>query len=638
MSEGHIFVVEDEGIVSLDIQNRLRRAGYTIAGTAPSGLEAISKAAVTRPDLVLMDIKLQGDMDGIEAARQLKEQLNAPIIYLTAYADEETLKRAQLTEAFGYLLKPFKERELVATIQMALIRHRLEQQLKESEQWFSTTLRSIGDAVIATDENGRIKFMNPLAEALTGWEQAAAKGLDATQIFRIIDATTRQINPSPVMQVLQTGKTVFLQNNTLLLARDGREIPIDDSAAPIQNDRGITIGVVLTFRDVTERKQAERVLLQAHKMESLGVLAGGVAHDFNNLLVAILGQASLALVKSPKDGAANQHLEKAIKAAEQAADLTRQLLAYSGRGQFSRQPLRLNELIQNNQQLLGASIPKEIHVQLDLDPSLPYIEADPSQMQQVVMNLILNAAEAIGNQAGSVTLRTGTQTITAADSYYWRHTGAPLPPGRYVLLEVSDTGCGIEPAKISAVFEPFFTTKPNGRGLGLAAILGVVRGHDGGLHLESKPGYGTTFKLLFPVSQHEPPVISEVTAVATPTENPGKVLVIDDESYVHDLVIDTLALEDIEVLAALGGMDGVQLYQEHQDEIGLVLLDLSMPDMSGADVFQNIRAINPAVKVVLTSGFDKEDVMRRTEWQGLTDFLQKPYNLSTLIDTVQRNL
>lgn len=638
MSKGHIFVVEDEGIVSLDIQNRLLRAGYTIAGAASSGPEAISKVSVTRPDLILMDIKLHGDMDGIATAHQIQVRLNVPIIYLTAYADEETLKRANLTAAYGYLLKPFKERELIATIQMTLTRYRLEQQLKESQQWFSTTLRSIGDAVIATDAQGRIQFMNPLAERLTGWEQETAVGLDASQVFRIVDATTLQEKFCPVAEVLQTGKISLSQNSTLLQSASGREIPIDDSAAPILNDQGITTGVVLTFRDVTERKHAEQLLLQAHKMESLGILAGGVAHDFNNLLVAIIGQTSLALTKSPAHSEVNQHLQKAVHAAEQAAELTRQLLAYSGRGQFRRQPLHLNTLIQNNQQLLSASIPKHIRIQLDLDPSLPFIDADPAQMQQMVMNLILNATEAIGNQPGTVTLRTTTKTFDAAHHPDWQHPREPLPPGQYVLLEVRDTGCGIAAAVMPNIFDPFFTTKPQGRGLGLAAILGIVRGHKGGLRLESEPGQGATFQFAFPVSNYVPQTAEERPTAVTPANSSGKVLVIDDETYVHELVTDCLALENIEVLAALGGIEGLNRYQGHQDEISLILLDLSMPDMSGAETFRKLREINPAVKIVLTSGYDKDDVLGPTEWQGLTDFLQKPYNLSTLIDMVKRHM
>lgn len=638
MNKTHILVVEDEGIVALDIQNRLKRSGYVVAGVASSGPEAIRKAREVKPHLVLMDIKLKGDMDGIEAAQHINSQLDIPVVYLTAYADETTLKKANLAGPFGYLLKPFKERALVATIQMALSRHQLEQRLKESEQWFSTTLKSIGDAVIATDNQGCIKFMNPLAEMLTGSNQTEAVGVESEKIFKIIDDTTRKNNPSPVEQVLRTGEVVFLQNNTLLLAEGGKETPIDDSAAPILDNKGNIIGVVLVFRDVTERKQAQRAMLQTQKLESLGVLAGGVAHDFNNLLVAILGQVELALAKSTADSPVRNHMEKAVRAAEQAAELTNQLLAYSGRGQFERQPINLNDLVRNNQQLFAVSLPKNVQVLLELEESLPLIEADPSQMQQVIMNLLLNAAEAIGEHNGTVTIRTGTQEVTTADEHLWKHTGDQLTSGNYFSLEVCDTGCGMETETLSKIFDPFFTTKINGRGLGLAAVLGIVRGHGGGLTIDSKPDQGTTFNLVFPFSVIEPVAMDEVISAVEGETHSGQALVIDDELYVLEAVTDILMSAGIQVMTAPNGLAGLVLYRKHAADINLVLLDLSMPGMNGAETFQKLREINPQVKVLLSSGYDKEVVDRRFDWQGLAGFIQKPYNLSVLIDTVKRHL
>ena len=636
MKKIHVLVVEHEGIVALDIQNRLRRSGYAVAGVASSGSEAIRKAVELQPDLVLMDINLQGEMNGIEATKNINSQLDIPIIYLTAYADEATLKKANQAAPFGYLLKPFKERELVATIQMALSRHRLEQQIRESEQWFSTTLSSIGDAVIATDNQGCIKFMNPLAEMLTGWNQTEAVGVESEKIFKIIDATTRETNSSPVEKVLRTGEIAFLQNNTLLIAKGGKETPIDDSAAPILDNKENIIGVVLVFRDVTERKRMQKANLQAQKLESLGVLAGGVAHDFNNLLVAILGQTSLALAKAPSDSPVRNHIEKAVRAAEQAAELTNQLLAYSGRGQFERRAINLNELVRNNQQLFDASFQKNVQVQLELAESLPFIDADPSQMQQVIMNLLLNAADAIGEQTGTVTIYTRVQEVTVEDKNFGKHTGEQLSPGSYVSLEVRDNGIGMDPETMSRVFEPFFTTKPHGRGLGLAAILGILRGHKGGLTIDSRLDEGTNFNLMFPLSDFEPVIIDEIPSTVEKRGGVGQILVIDDELYVLEVVTDILMDEGIQVMTASDGLSGLALYQEHAADIDLVLLDLSMPVMNGAETFKKLREINPQVRVLLSSGYDKEVVNRRfDDWQGLAGFLQKPYNLSVLNETIK---
>lgn len=255
-----ILVVEDEHIVAMDLMTRLRNLGYEVPDSASSGEEAIEKAGRWRPDLVLMDIFLNGEMDGVQAAGRIRSQYNIPIIYLTAYADSSTLQRAKVTEPFGYVLKPFEERELLTTIEMALYKYRIEQRLMDSERWLATTLKSIGDGVVATDQDGRIKFMNPVAEALTGWKQEEALGKSLVEVFRLVSASTRQPLDNPVNRVLMQGAVVGLSTGAILLSRDGRETPVYDSTAPIKDDDGSITGVVLVFNDITERKRAEEAL------------------------------------------------------------------------------------------------------------------------------------------------------------------------------------------------------------------------------------------------------------------------------------------------------------------------------------------------------------------------------------------
>jgi len=260
MTQARILVVEDESIVALHIKSILESAGYTVSALASSGEEAIQRAADTHPDLVLMDIKLRGPMDGIQAAEQIRTRLNIPVIYLTAFADEATLQRAKITEPFGYLLKPFEEPELQISIEMALYKHQMERRLQESERWLATTLRSIGDAVIATDAAGRIKFMNLVAEALTGWPQSEALGEDLNRVFRIVSVVSEQQDASvrdPVSKAIREGVTVHLAHH-LLITRNGGEVPIGDNAAPIRDEVGNIIGAVLVFRDISERVQAEK--------------------------------------------------------------------------------------------------------------------------------------------------------------------------------------------------------------------------------------------------------------------------------------------------------------------------------------------------------------------------------------------
>jgi PAS domain S-box-containing protein len=263
MSATKILIVEDERIVARDIQNRLTRLGYAVVGVTRFGEEAVPLAAGLRPDLVLMDVRLEGAMDGVTAAQEIRDRLQLPVVYLTAYADEETLQRARVTEPFGYVLKPFEERELRTVIEMALYKHQAERKLRASERRYAITLASIGDGVIATDEMARVGFLNPVAASLTGWAPAEAVGQPLAEVFRIIDEQTRQAAENPVAKILREGKVIGLANHTTLLARDGREIPIEDSGAPIIDDKGTVTGSVLVFHDVSERRRAEQALRQS---------------------------------------------------------------------------------------------------------------------------------------------------------------------------------------------------------------------------------------------------------------------------------------------------------------------------------------------------------------------------------------
>ena len=252
-----LLIVEDEGIVALNIQNRLQGLGYSVVATVSSGEEAIQVAGETRPDLILMDIKLDGKVDGIEAAAEIHRLFHLPVVYLTAYTNDETLNRAKLTEPYGYILKPFEARDLCTTIEVALYKYQMEQQLREREQWLATTLKSIGDAVITTDTEGLVTFMNPVAEALTRWRLEEVIGNDLTRVFQTINEKTRAVVENPVLLALQQGITVGLENHTLLVTKDGAEIPIDDSAAPIKDEVGKILGAVLVFHDNIEKQQSE---------------------------------------------------------------------------------------------------------------------------------------------------------------------------------------------------------------------------------------------------------------------------------------------------------------------------------------------------------------------------------------------
>ena len=265
MSETRILIVEDEGIAALDLQKTMTALGYSAPDIVSTGEDAVREAGERRPDLVLMDIMLQGEIDGVTAAERIRALFDIPVIYITAYADEATLQRAKITEPYAYLVKPYKERELCITIDMALYKHKVQRELKESREWLATTLKSIGDAVIAIDREGLITFMNPVAEGMLGWKLDEVSGKKLTDVFNIINRDTRQPAENPVLKVLREGFTVGLANHTVLIARSGAEIPIDDSAAPIKDDKENIIGVILVFRDITEREKAEEALQESEQ-------------------------------------------------------------------------------------------------------------------------------------------------------------------------------------------------------------------------------------------------------------------------------------------------------------------------------------------------------------------------------------
>jgi PAS domain S-box-containing protein len=398
-------------------------------------------------------------------------------------------------------------------------------------------------------------------------------------------------------------------------------------------DRGV-IGIAL---DVTERlrlaqQRLEVQLQRTQRMEALGMLAGGIAHDFNNLLVGILGHLSLAKAHLDGDGPAAHHVARAEAAAERAADLTRQMLAYSGKGRFVVEPLDLSQLVQEIAELLRVSISKRATLSLDLPEHLPLVEADASQMRQIAMNLLTNASDALGERQGTIRV-----TIRAVDLDGRADTSdLDLPAGRYVALEVADTGVGMDEATRRRMFDPFFTTKPHGHGLGLAAIQGIVRGHRGGIVVYSEPGQGTTIRVLLPTTERPP--IARYVPEPAPTVGPATVLVVDDDPYVRDFACSALELAGFSVLPASDGDVAVEIFQRDPERVSVVLLDLTMPRMDGEATFRELRKLKANLPIILSSGHNQQDAITRFAGKGLADFLQKPYRASDLIARIRAHV
>lgn len=393
---------------------------------------------------------------------------------------------------------------------------------------------------------------------------------------------------------------------------------------------------------IREREQIEAVLHQTQKLESLGVMAGGIAHDFNNLLSAMLGQSSVAKMKLPPDSPAIQHIDRSIAAAERAADLTRQLLIYSGRGQIERKPISLNEVIQENLPLLKVTIPANVQLKHTLTPELPAILADPGQMQQVVMNLVLNGAQAIGNKPGQVSINARLYHLTAGmEPLTWQYGGHVPEPGDYVLLELTDTGEGMSPEILDRIFEPFFTTKTTGHGLGLATVLGIVRTHQGSIQVKSEPGQGTVFRLFFPIIEQpkdRPENKRLESPILTTSPHTGLILIIDDEESVVASLTDILVMGGFTVLTAANGATGLQKYEEQYQEIDLVILDISMPGMDGIETLRHLQTINPHARIIVSSGLNRTGKLLPLTMGATVSYLNKPYNAEKALAEVRRRL
>jgi PAS domain S-box-containing protein len=506
-------------------------------------------------------------------------------------------------------------------------RQAVEEELRASEDRFSRAFRrSPAASAIATLEEGRFLDVNEAFVALVGHPRVVLLGRTALEMGIWADLDLRARVRA---QLVAEGRVSDQEGLLRTASGELREVSLSAETIDLSGRRCMLV----LCHDMTDRRRAEEALRLAQRMESLGVLAGGMAHDFNNLLSGVIGQASLALQKLAPDAPARSNVTKAVQAAERAAGLTRQMLAYAGRGHFEIQATDLNRVVAENLNLLAAALPKQVLLSRHLAEELPPVAGDASQLEQVVMNLVLNAAEAIGERPGTVAVTTGLREV-GPNGDVRQPAGEPLPPGSYVELVVRDDGPGMEGATRSRIFEPFFTTKATGRGLGLAATHGIVRGHRGGIHVDSAPREGTTFTVLLPVSTEAP--APPPRAVSRAARVSGLVLVVDDEDAVREVVTSTLEVAGIPTLAAPDGRTAIELYRSRERAIDLVFLDLSMPGLSGEATCEELRRLDPAVRVLLTSGFSEAVARRRIGDGGIVGFLQKPYRPEVLIDAVRR--
>ena len=557
--------------------------------------------------------------------------------YLAALGRVPRGSREKVTTAMTFCLKLAN---LISALSYGAIRlsraltehEKLLDSLRESEGHMRAVLESTDDGILAVDRGGRVMWMNTrFAELWRIPEGLRQAGEDRRLLAYVLDQLAEpDVFMERVAQLYASDDTSLDE----LLFKDGRVFT--RYSCPLRRDQAV-VGRLWSFRDITARTRAEAERLkleqqfqQTQKLESLGVLAGGIAHDFNNILMAMMGHAELALMEISPMSAARNDITEIITASRRAAELCRQMLAYSGKASLSRERVDLGELIEEMAHLLKTSISKKALMKLNLARGLPPILADPSQLRQVVMNLIINASEAIGDATGVIGVSVGA---ARCDGAYLNQTELrdDLAPGLYVSLEVTDTGCGMDAETQARIFDPFFTTKFAGRGLGMAAVLGIVRAHKGALKVYSEPCRGTTVKFLFPAmeaggEEHAP----DEAKSAGDWRGSGTVLLADDEETLRALGAQMMEMMGFTVLTAANGVEAVDIYRERGKEIGIVLLDLTMPRMDGMQALDELRRINPSVRVVLASGYSCEELAARFADRGLAGVLQKPYTLGKL--------
>ena len=617
-----ILVVEDEGLIAEDVRRRLERLGYAVPDVAASGREALRLARANVLDLVLMDIHLQGDMDGIATAKAMWEELRLPVIYMTAHADEETVSRATATGPLAYILKPVSDLSLRSTVQIALYRHEMEDRVHASEAWLEATLRNVVDGILATGPSGEVLFLNAAAEQLTGWSGAEAKGrtlLDVLQLHEESGDDTRAIWPLD----LRAGERRYYR----LASRANGGTPVEVCCAENRAEAK-RLGSILVLRDIRAQREMEGRMIQSQRMEAIANMAGGLAHDFNNLLMVVLGYADELAKDLPN--AKDRERAMAIKqAATVASSISRQLLTLSRREVSKTELIELDGVIAEMEPLLAQSLGSGCKLVLELGSSAALVRADRNRFKQVFLNLAMNARDAM-KERGELRISTSRIEIGAANPH-WPNCRA----GRYLRIRVQDSGQGMDDATLPRIFEPFFTTTQpgSGTGLGLAVVHAIITQSEGYIMAASEVGKGTSFEILLPRAEKSQKATDPPKAAGMAAGAP-RVLVVDDEDGVRRLMHGCLKREGYEMLEARDAEEAERIARACPGPIHLLVTDVAMPGMSGPQLAARLKPLRPEMKTLFVTG-SGSDMLDRA---GLSpeELLAKPFQVPELTSRVRR--
>jgi len=640
MPAPRILIVEDETVVAMDIAADLRRLGYEIAAMVGSGEAAIESAQALQPDLVLMDIRLKGAMDGIEAATVIHQRHGIPVVFLTAHADAATVERSQGAAPYGYLVKPFDETILRRVIAIALTRARAERgerqetldALWQSEERYRLLVDGVKDhAIVMLDLRGRIASWSGAAATMTGYAAAEVLGQPVSMLYPPgeLDADALE---QRLAGVAERGRS---EHEEWRVRKDGTRFLAHINNSPLFDRDGTLIGFTSVTRDVTQQRNLEAQILQAQRLDGLGQLAGGIAHDFNNMLMVIFTRCDLLLRLSGPLENHRQYITDIRAAATKNRDLTQQLLAAARRQVLLPQVVDLNNVITSAMQLLGPSLGEHIMIRTELQKSLWQLHADPGKIHQVLVNLALNARDAMPD-GGFLNIE--TRNIRVDASYARQHVG--LREGEYVALIASDTGNGIPEEIRDRIYDPFFSTKEAGKGagLGLAVVRGIVEQTGGQIWMYSESGRGTTFKIFLPRDAGTPgraTAEEEDEAVERGSET---ILVVEDEPLLRTIVREALEEHGYEVLEASTPAEALALSARRTETIHLLLTDVVMPGMQGPELAERLTAERPGLRVVFMSGYTSDAVTRNGMLPQGFRYVEKPIPTNVLLRTVRATL
>jgi PAS domain S-box-containing protein len=620
-----VLVVDDDYGTRETVADTLTVRGYRVA-TATQGRDALATLGQAPFDGAVVDIRLP-DITGLDLLQEIKRvSPDTEVIFITGYASLPTAIQAINGAAFAYLIKPFEMDTLLASLGRAVEKRELILALRESEERYRLVTEHISDAVLLCDVEGRPLMGNGRVRELTGYSAGELVGRRLTSLFSPEGAAAFQTRLDAV-RTRREGPRPFEAG---LVRRDRTAVTAEVSVTAVVQ-QGRVVGNLAVFRDVTERRRLEQELRQAQKMEAIGRLAGGVAHDFNNLLTIIGGEAELMLDTVDRDAALRAPLETVVRTAQRAAGLTQQLLAFSRRQILQPRVLDLNAALVAVEPLLRRLVPEDIELVARLAPGLAHVTADPGQIEQVVMNLVVNARDALP-RGGRITVSTANVDVEADES----RLPTTVPAGRYVALTVEDTGVGIPAALLPQIFEPFFTTKgpSQGTGLGLSTVYGIVKQSGGHVTVDSAVGRGSVFTVFLPRTE-DAAAATAGAETQLPRGGSETILLVEDEAGVRDLARQTLQRQGYTVLEAADAAAALERVARHPGPIDLLLTDVVLPGMSGRELADRLAVERPGILTLFMSGYTDDSIVHHGVRTGDTAFLQKPFSPQGLAGRVR---